>query len=289
MWVEVGSDAPAFASRAGRWLAGEPFTANVIAVLVQGVLAGSRSTMPDPAWVLIIDDDGVVFGAAMHTSPIGVFLPRLPSGAAASVAHAFVAAGRVVAGASGELSAVGEFATAWAAATGTRAVQVRAERMFRMARLIPPTDVPGSARIAGPDQLGPVANLMRAFSTEIHASGAELAEASDTARRRVIAAEVALWEHGGVVVSLAAVSAAAAGTARIGPVYTPVEHRRRGFAAAVTAAAAGHARSAGAGEVVLYTDLGNPTANGVYRRIGFDPVFDARRVAFIAPDTGPPG
>ena len=61
------------------------------------------------------------------------------------------------------------------------------------------------------------------------------------------------------------------GMVRVGPVYTPPEHRRRGYGAAVTAAASQHALDAGAVQVVLFTDLANPTSNSVYQRIGYRP------------------
>jgi predicted GNAT family acetyltransferase len=57
---------------------------------------------------------------------------------------------------------------------------------------------------------------------------------------------------------------------RIGPVWTPPERRRRGYAAAATAELAGRLRARG--EVVLFADRANPTSTGVYRRIGFRPV-----------------
>lgn len=34
------------------------------------------------------------------------------------------------------------------------------------------------------------------------------------------------------------------------------------------------ARESGAAEVVLFADLANPTSNGVYLRIGYEPVAD---------------
>jgi predicted GNAT family acetyltransferase len=42
----------------------------------------------------------------------------------------------------------------------------------------------------------------------------------------------------------------------------------------VTAALTQEALDAGAREVVLFTDLANPTSNGVYQRIGYRPVDD---------------
>ncbi|MEV4678910.1 GNAT family N-acetyltransferase, partial [Actinomadura sp. NPDC049382] len=68
--------------------------------------------------------------------------------------------------------------------------------------------------------------------------------------------------------------------ARIAPVYTPDEHRRRGYGAAVTAAATRAALDVGAEDVVLFTDLANPTSNGVYRRIGYRPVEDRVVLSF---------
>jgi hypothetical protein len=49
------------------------------------------------------------------------------------------------------------------------------------------------------------------------------------------------------------------------------------FAAAWTA---GTALRSGAGGVVLFTDLANPTSNAVYRQIGFRPLADRRVVRF---------
>ena len=33
----------------------------------------------------------------------------------------------------------------------------------------------------------------------------------------------------------------------------------------------------------LYTDLANPTSNGIYMRIGYEPVCDSRELAFSPP------
>ncbi|NEE13359.1 GNAT family N-acetyltransferase, partial [Streptomyces sp. SID7499] len=55
---------------------------------------------------------------------------------------------------------------------------------------------------------------------------------------------------------------------------TPPELRGRGYAAAVTDAAGRAAGESGAAEVVLFADLANPTSNGVYLRIGYEPVAD---------------
>ncbi|MFD8547301.1 GNAT family N-acetyltransferase [Streptomyces sp. NPDC059649] len=99
------------------------------------------------------------------------------------------------------------------------------------------------------------------------------------ARRRALDDRIAdgrclLWEDRGRPVSMAGVTRTLAGTARVTPFHTPPELRGRGFAGAVTAAVSAAARSAGAREVVLFTDLANPTSNALYRRLGYRAVED---------------
>lgn len=79
-----------------------------------------------------------------------------------------------------------------------------------------------------------------------------------------------------------------AGVSRIRPVFTPADRRRHGYGSAVTAAAARSALDSGVDDVVLFTDLANPTSNAIYQRIGFKPVADAVRIEFrtVAHDGG---
>src|ERR687893_593156 len=77
--------------------------------------------------------------------------------------------------------------------------------------------------------------------------------------------------------------APAAGMSRLSSVWTPPEHRGRGFGSAVTAAASRWALDAGATHVVLFTDLTNPVSNSIYPKIGYRPVYDAVDLAFDQP------
>ena len=67
---------------------------------------------------------------------------------------------------------------------------------------------------------------------------------------------------------------------RIGPVYTPPEHRGRGYASNLVAAATQQQLDAGRSFVFLFTDLANSTSNHVYEAIGFEPVSDIDRYVF---------
>ena len=82
-----------------------------------------------------------------------------------------------------------------------------------------------------------------------------------------------LWTDGGAVVSMASRRPVIAGSARVGPVYTPPVHRGRGYGSAVTAAATSDVVADGA-IPVLFTDLANPVSNKIYPPLGYYPVED---------------
>jgi predicted GNAT family acetyltransferase len=59
------------------------------------------------------------------------------------------------------------------------------------------------------------------------------------------------------------------GFVSIGPVYTPPEHRGRGYATALVAEMSALALAEGRVGCTLFTDLANPTSNRIYERIGY--------------------
>ncbi len=69
---------------------------------------------------------------------------------------------------------------------------------------------------------------------------------------------------------------------RVGLVYTPPALRGRGYASACVAATSDRALASGRRFCTLYTDLANPTSNGVYRRIGYRRIGDSRMIGFRA-------
>ena len=61
---------------------------------------------------------------------------------------------------------------------------------------------------------------------------------------------------------------------RVSLVYTPSEHRGHGYASACVADLTSLLLAGGNAYCCLYTDLGNPTSNAIYQRIGYRPVCD---------------
>jgi hypothetical protein len=87
-----------------------------------------------------------------------------------------------------------------------------------------------------------------------------------------------VWDDGQPV-SMIGLAPEVAGVVRIGPVYTPPPHRRRGYAGSAVAAASRRALAGGAARCMLFTDLANPTSNKIYAEVGYRRVADWEEIA----------
>ena len=233
--------------------------------------------------LLTVSEGGELVAAALRTPPWPLTLSGVPEKWADAVAEHLV--GVEVPGVNGPRPAVEAFARAWAARTGCDAREVTALRLYRLDELEPPAAVPGASRRATEDDAELLIRWYRDFVDEStpHDSTEEAAAAFVRPSLAAGSGHV-LWVDGDQPVAWAASGVPASGMCRIGPVFTPAEHRRNGYAAAATAACARWALDRGVEHVVLFTDLANPTSNSIYQRIGFRPVCDAAEFVFTQPD-----
>jgi predicted GNAT family acetyltransferase len=265
--------------RAASFLHAERFTANVMAVEVTGIAAGTRPKRPGSLWFLV-EDGGAVVGAAMHTPPFPLNLPRLATTAVATLAGALFERQRVLSGVSGEAATVECFLAQWNRLGGADARQRVAMRFYVLDRLVPPTTVPGSSRLATEADALLLTEWVTAFHDEAQPD-APLENVGSRVGASIAHGRMWLWETERGPVATAGSPPPALGVARIGPVYTPPQHRRHGYGAAVTAAATTACLSEGADHVVLYTDLANPVSNSIYQSVGYRPDHDACEWDFV--------
>ena len=273
-------DPERFAVRAVPFLAAERLSSTVIATQLDGVRRGLRTPGAEDRWFVVLEGDRVV-GAAMHTPPRPPFLPRLAPEVATFLAARLHELGRALDGAVGEAGATLAFAEEWVAHSGGSHRVAMSEQLYRLEHLREPDGVPGEATVATPGDVELVESWLGLFHDEATPTDplapGELAAVAD---RMVGSGRCVLWRLGREAVSLAVVSAAVAGVARVGPVFTPRPLRGHGYAAGATAAATALALEHGAADVVLYTDLANPTSNALYQRLGYRPHQDAAHRVF---------
>jgi predicted GNAT family acetyltransferase len=259
-------------------LAGNPVEHTVALSVIESVRAGYRWSERG-RMLFGCYDDGEVRGAVSLTPPFELLLTLVPEDTTAELVHALRRQGTSVPGVNGDSETVARFVAAWTSATGQRAQPERQMRLYRLATLRPPAPAPpGRARQAGVDDLEAAVRLVSEFQTEAEVPATDI----EAAMRMAIGdGRVWLWEdHAQSVAALASRTRTAAGVARIAPVYTVPEQRRRGYGAAVTAACTQDALERGAEHAVLFTDLANPTSNSIYQQIGFTPVRDQHVVQF---------
>ena len=268
-------------------LAAEPVLSTVIATVASRTAAAGRPRPDHPQWWLSVhdsEDDDRVVGVAMRTAPFKPFplyvLP-MPEEAAVQLAGALVERGEDVPASNGALPASRQVADEVARLVGGTASVTEHMRLFELGGLVEPPAPPGRLRTATRDDLGLCVAWFQAFNAAAseqagrpHRVGDGEHFDADFVGARIDAALVRLWETpAGDVVHLTAANAPAFGVARVGPVYTPAEHRGLGYASAAVAGVSRQILDEGA-RACLFTDQANPTSNRIYQAIGYEAVVD---------------
>jgi predicted GNAT family acetyltransferase len=280
MRCETTSDPGAFLERVSDFLLRDPVVHNV---LVTNIAARRDGAVTDPApatYAAVLDGAGAVVGAAMRTPPFSVVLSSMPAAAAAPLAEAMAASCPDAPGTVGPAVEAQAFATAWAARTGRAASIERRERLYRLDAVTAPAAPPGDWRAAEPADSELVMAWLEAFDVEVDL--VPRSNAADEVEWRIADRRLFVWVDGAPA-SFASATRPAGAVVRIGPVYTPPERRRRGYAGALVAAISQRALDGGAAHCCLYTDLGNPTSNRIYVAVGYRPVGDVTVYRFARP------
>ncbi len=264
-----------FLRTAGEYLRSDP-VGNTVPLTV---LEALRQSGPDrygdlpPVFGWHEPETGGIDAAFLQTPPFPVLLTSLPGGSAGSFVGLLTGGTVLPTGANVAGSDEAAIVSAWVAATGgSTSVHMRS-RLFRLAGLEPPDPLPpGAARVAGQDDTDLLVDWSTAFVAETGSGGG--GDQRKGVADRLSYRGFMLWETDGVPVAMAGLTRNVGGVVRVGAVYTPPGHRRRGYGGAVTTAVSQAALDGGAAEVVLFTDLANPTSNALYQRLGYRPVGD---------------
>ncbi|MGW1495676.1 GNAT family N-acetyltransferase [Streptomyces sp. NPDC002402] len=225
-------------------------------------------------------DGGPVGAAFVQTLPRPPLLAPMAEPLARALVKALRGAGVPLHGVRGGDGSTQAFAEEWTGGGGWTVA--RRMRLFRLGELTPRHPAPpGAARQATTEDVPLAAAWMKGFAADIaETSDTDDADYTQKVARRVADGGMYLWERDGQPVSMAARSPLLAGQSRVSPVYTPPGLRGRGYAGAVTAAVSRSALDAGAEQVLLFTDLANPTSNALYQRLGYRPLADYVDLAF---------
>ena len=270
--VQLSED-PAFVLRiAGEFLSAEPVWNNLILSILF-----ARAAEGDPGRYWIASHGGKTAGVALQ-SPLeypATVTPMEPPVVAAMV-DAIAEAGVTLPGVNGDAATAARFAGQWSERSKSAVTPFQGTRLYE---LLAPGEVPpaeGRLRQADARDRDLMILWTHAFQDEVgeSAGGTEL-----RIDRWLAGKNLWLWDRNGEAASMAVSREPALGVVRLSGVYTPPGKRNHGYAAACVHALSKHLHGGGF-RCILYTDLGNPTSNSIYRRIGYRAVAEALRYRF---------
>jgi predicted GNAT family acetyltransferase len=282
----------AFLDAAGEWLGREPVIGTVVATMAQRGIRAVQDGRPLPPadWWLVVRDGDEVVGVAMRQAPFAprpLFVLPMPDAAATALARTLVERGEEVMALNGALPATQVCADELARLTQRRATVAMHSRLHEARRVVPPKEPDGLLRPATPADAELARDWFAAFLADADAQAGRPVRVHagevpppEEMRRRIDDGQIWLWEVEGEPVHLTALNPPSFGVARIGPVYTPEQHRGHGYAAATVAALT--SRVLAAGDVpCLFTDQANPVSNALYARIGYEAVVDMANYVLV--------
>ena len=224
-----------------------------------------------------VSDRGQVVAAALQTPPHHLQLTRMEAAAIASLVKYFRATGKSLPGVLGPMTTARAFAECWTAGTTLQADLQDELGVYQLEHVKQPVSPGGYAELATAKDTELLIDWMNDF---ISTTGLEHQESAEIVRNALMNERFFLWKDP-LPVSLAAYCGPTPHGMRINSVYTPPSHRGKGYALANVAALSQHLLDTGRTFCYLFTDLANPTSNGIYRKIGYQRVCDFATLRFV--------
>lgn len=230
-------------------------------------------------------ETGEVVGAAMCTPPLGVVLSNVTKPhAIALLADDVTKMYDTLPTVLGRAADARAFAQCWQDRVGQAFSLKMAQGIFELTEVTPVTAVDGAYRVPTADHAELMIDWAIAMEREALGNDRSREEAAHLVTQKLSADDplnaFRLWVVEDEPVAMAASTRPTPNGVTINFVYTPPEHRRRGYASAVVAALSQEMLDQGRAFCSLYTDLGNPTTNKIYQAIGYRQIGESHLYEF---------
>jgi uncharacterized protein len=238
-------------------------------------LASNPALYPELSFWVVREGDKIV-ACALRTSPYNLVLAQPRDDEALTVLVGAI--DDALPGVVGAVPEVDDFAAQWDA----EARVVREQGVYALHSVAEVPRAAGSPREATTDDVELILEWFVAFVREaLPDEEHDRSALARQIRQRLgsLSGGFTIWTDGGPV-SMSGYGGRTPNGIRIGPVYTPPDHRGRGYATSLVAEQSARLLREGRTFCFLYTDLANPTSNAIYERIGYVRVCDSRHIAF---------
>jgi predicted GNAT family acetyltransferase len=269
-WTDQAAE---FLAYAGDYLRARPAEHNVILTNAERRI---DLTGTDDGWGWVASTDGAVAGAVMHTPPFGAYVSLAADDAIAALAGGVHERGRSLPGVAGFRQQAEAFAAEWRRRTGARLETTMRQGVYVADAVTPPSGVPGRMRRADTGDR----ELLGEWVADFHVDTGLPRDPASDIDERIAGGRMFVWVVDDIPVSMTGVTPPAVEVSRVQYVYTPDARRRHGYASACVAALTAEQLAQPGRSCMLYTDLANPTSNGIYQAVGYRRLGEAVQVAF---------
>jgi uncharacterized protein len=231
---------------------------------------------PEPPYLTLVQSNDQILAIAIRTPPNSLLLSKVQDLNALNLIAQDLQHEQLP-GVEGLVAETEAFVQIWQTLTAQSYQRGVESRIYQLNQVEPVTMVKGHLRLATPGDRPLLLKWVAAFNAEIDfVSDREIERRVEVELKRQ---STYLWEDG-VPVSMVGGRLFSSTAARIAPVYTPPEHRRKGYATAGVAALSQKLLEQGCKRCFLFTDLANSTSNAIYQKIGYRPVCDWHEYSF---------
>lgn len=225
-----------------------------------------------------VEQDGDLVGCVIRTPPHKLLITSMPPEAAPDIVGPVAELYDEIPAVLGPADSAVAVASAWTALKGGGWETGMQQRIYRLDQVEPVRPVPGAMRLATMDDLELLTDWGTGFARD---AGHAFLLAREQVNRMIERQDLHIWQDESPA-SMAVAQGATPNGCRVGYVYTPPELRGRGYASALVARLSQRMLDSGMTFCVLYTDLGNPTPNAIYQRIGYNVICDVRDIDIVS-------
>ena len=274
--VILSDDPASVLSDSRSFLAAEPVLHNMILTLLH-----TRVAHPEPGRYWVAADDNNIVGLVFH-SPLdmaaNLAVIARPETITVMV-DAMAEAGIALPGVNGEAATAARFAGHWTDRCKAAAIRFPGSSIYEVSTVNDKPAVIGQLPNAVSKDRDLVVDWTRRFEDEI---GGHISDPEAFVDRWLTAQQVWIWDAGEPAYPWPLNRETVEGVVRLAgvPTHTSLIGEGRGYCSeACVNDLSRRIRSQGY-RCILYTDLGNPTSNSIYRRIGYRAVAECLRYRF---------
>jgi predicted GNAT family acetyltransferase len=244
---------------------------NLILGVTQG-LARNPSAAKDP-YLATVEDGGYVLACAVYIAPYKLLITRANRKPIVALASDVFQAVPDLDAVSGPARSATDFVTAWSRLSGIPA-RIGMRLRIHETRAVVDSGLPKPPGLLRPAMIGDLEPLIawaEAFVAEARLP--EKVDAAAVVGVGVKRGRLHVWDDGGPV-SMAAWTGKTPNGVRLNFIYTPREHRGKGYATACVSALTRQQLGQGSAFCWLYADLSSGASPNIFKRIGYWPVSD---------------